>query len=78
MSMADLERQLLTNDRLSNVITALQNLSQRGTNIQVLIATLRHTVAVSTLMKYYAHRVNSIMHCILLLFVYRMRFLVAT
>jgi hypothetical protein len=51
MSMADLERQLLTNDRLSNVITALQNLSQRGTNIQVLIATLRHTVAVSIQMK---------------------------
>lgn len=45
MSMADLERQLLTNDRLSNVISALQTLSQRGTNIHVLISTLRHTVS---------------------------------
>jgi len=47
MSMADLERQLLTNDRLSGVISSLQTLSQRGTNIYVLISTLRHTVSVS-------------------------------
>ena len=44
--MVDYERQLLTNDRLSCVVSELQTLIHSGTNIRVLISSLRHLVRV--------------------------------
>lgn len=44
--MVDRERQLLTNDRLTSVVGKLQSVVQNGTNLRILIQTLKGAMQV--------------------------------